>query len=268
MPTFDLVDGVSMVFHDEGQGEPIVLVHGFPLSSAMYEPQRAALSSRFRVITPDLRGMGGSDATPFNPEDYSMNVYADDLVALLDQLGIGQAIVGGMSMGGYIVFAMLRRHPDRIKGVILIDTKAEPDTAEGRAGRFKMIEQARNEGAEAVADAMLPKMLTERTRNEQPELARFVREMMIATPVDGMVGALTALANRPDSTPTLAQINVPTLILVGSDDPITPPAAAETMQRGIANTQLVVVEGAAHAANLERPDIVNQAILDWAAQFI
>lgn len=261
MPTADL-DGVSIFYHDEGQGEPLLLVHGFPLSSDLYQPQRAALSRRFRVITPDLRGMGRSDPQP----GYSMDTYADDLVALLDRLGVGQAIVGGMSMGGYVVFTLLRRHPDRVKGLILIDTKAAADTEEGRQGRYKMIEQARSEGATAIAEAMLPKMLTEQTRSQQLELVEFVRGMMAATPVDGITGALEAMAIRPDSTPLLASIQVPTLIIVGNEDQVTPSAVAQEMHQAMPNAELVIIDGAAHAATLERPAAVNQAIEQWASR--
>lgn len=262
MPTADL-DGVSIFYHDEGQGEPLLLVHGFPLSSDLYQPQRAALSHRFRVITPDLRGMGRSDPLP---GAYSMESYADDLSALLDHLGIGQAIVGGMSMGGYVVFALVRRHPDRVKGLILLDTKAAADTEEGRQGRFKMAEQARSEGASAIAEVMLPKMLTEQTLSQQPELAEFVRGMMAATPVEGITGALEAMAARSDSTPLLASIQVPTLIIVGNEDQITPTAVAQEMHKAIPNAELVIIDGAAHAATLERPAAVNQAIEEWASQ--
>jgi 3-oxoadipate enol-lactonase len=256
MPHIDLVDGLSLFYHDEGAGEPIVLIHGFPLSSEMYQPQRAALSSRFRVITPDLRGTDG----------YSIEAYADDIVALLDELGIGQAIVGGMSMGGYVLLALLRRHPERVKGVMLIDTRAEADTEEGRSNRRKMIEQARSEGAVPIADSMLPKMLTERTREERPELAQFMREMMTTIPIEGIVGALESLMARPDSTDLWPQIAVPTLIIVGSDDPITPPAIAAAMHSAIRDSQLVIIPDAAHAANLERPDEVNAAIMAWAGR--
>lgn len=265
MPTFDILDGLTLFYHDEGQGEPVLLIHGFPLSSELYQPQRAALSNRFRVITPDLRGMGRSTAPT---GEYSMNIYADDLVALLDALGIGQVIAGGMSMGGYVLFALLRRHPDRIKGIMLLDTKAEPDTEEGKTGRRAMAEQARSQGATSIADTMLPKMLTERTRSERPELATFMREMMAATPVDGIVGALEALAARPDSTPQLRSIAVPTLVIGGREDPITPPAVLEAMQQAIPGAQLALIDGAAHAANVEAPEAVNRAIDDWIGQFI
>jgi 3-oxoadipate enol-lactonase len=263
MPHIDVGGGLSLFYHDEGDGEPLVLIHGFPLSSDMYRPQRAALSSRFRVITPDLRGMGRSDAPGANP---TIESYADDVVALLDHLGIGQAIIGGMSMGGYVLLALLRRHPDRAKGVILIDTRAEADTDEGRANRFTMADQARAEGAAPIAEAMLPKMLTERTIRERPDLADTVREMMLATPVDGIVGALHAMAARPDSSDVLASIAVPALIIVGSDDPVTPPDVAARMHSAIHESELVIVSDAAHAANLERADIVNEAIMAWASR--
>jgi 3-oxoadipate enol-lactonase len=267
MPSFELTSGIALHYFDEGAGEPLVLIHGFPFSADLYQPQRAALSSRFRVITPDLRGMGRSDATP-DATDYSVEAYADDVVALMDHLGIGQAIVGGMSMGGYVVFALLRRHPDRVRGVILIDTKAGADTQEGKEGRRAMIAHAQNNGAGAVADAMLPKMLTEQTRSSQPELATFMREMMASTPVDGIVGALTALMNRPDSTPMLGSVSVPALIIVGSEDGITPRAEAENMRDAMPHAELVVIDGAAHAANVERPDAVNRAIEVWLEQFV
>lgn len=260
MPVLD-IGGLSLFYADEGQGEPLLLIHGFPLSSDMYQPQRAALMHRFRVITPDLRGMGKSDV----PTDgYSMDAYADDMLALLDNLGISQVTVAGMSMGGYIAFALLRRAPDRIKGLILIDTKASADDEEALQKRRSMIKQVRNEGSEAAADTS--KMLTERTHQENPDLVAFLRTMMMANAADGIIGALDAMINRPDSTPLLSQIRVPTLIIVGSDDPLTPPAVAETMQQAIPNAQLVVIEGAAHAANLEQPEQVNKVILDWAAQ--
>ncbi len=264
MATFKILDGLSLFYHDEGQGEPLLLIHGFPLSSELYQPQRAALNNHFRILTPDLRGMGRSDAPS---GAYSVETYADDLVALLDHLGIGSAVVAGMSMGGYVLLSMLRRHPERVEGAIFIDTKAGADTDEGRAGRRKMAQQARVEGAGAIADVMLPKMLTERTRTEQPDLAAHVREMMAVTPVDGIVGALEALAARPDSTDILPQINVPALVIVGSEDAITPPVEAQKLQAGIPNAQLVVIDGAAHAANIERPNEVNRAIEQWLEQF-
>lgn len=260
MPIFD-ADGLSLFYNDEGQGEPMVLIHGFPLSSEMWQPQRAALQHRFRVITPDLRGMGRSDVPTGG---YSMTTYADDLVALMDELGIAQAIVGGMSMGGYIAFALLRRAPDRIKGLMLIDTKATPDDDTAKAKRRSLIEQVRTQGSAAAADT--GNMLTPRTHEEQPDLVDYVKRIMLAAPADGIVGALEAMIERPDSSAMLPNIAVPTLVVVGSDDPLTPPNAARAMAEAIPNAQLVVIGGAAHASNLERPDQVNKALLDWAVQ--
>jgi len=260
MPIFD-AGGLSIFYNDEGQGEPMILIHGFPLSSEMWQPQRAALQHRFRVITPDLRGMGRSDVPTGG---YSMITYADDILALMDELGIAQAIVGGMSMGGYITFALLRRAPDRIKGVMLIDTKATADDDTTKAKRRSLIEQVRSEGPAAAAET--ENMLTPRTHEEQPELVVYVKRIMASTPADGIVGALHAMIERPDSSAMLPEIAVPTLVVVGSDDPLTPPDAARAMAEAIPNTQLVIIEGAAHASNLERPDQVNKALLDWAVQ--
>jgi pimeloyl-ACP methyl ester carboxylesterase len=260
MPIFD-AGGLSIFYHDEGQGEPLLLIHGFPLSSDMWEPQRAALMHRFRVVAPDLRGMGKSDVPT---GDYSMAAYADDLIALLDELGIAQVIVCGMSMGGYIAFELLRRAPDRVSGLILIDTRATADDDTTKAKRRSLIDQVRSEGSRAAADT--DTMLTERTHREQPDLVEYVRRIMSAMPADGIVGALNAMIDRPDSTAMLSQIAVPTLVIVGSEDTLTPPALAQQMQAATPNAQLVVIEGAAHGSSLERPDDVNKAILDWAGQ--
>jgi pimeloyl-ACP methyl ester carboxylesterase len=227
----------------------------------MWEPQRAALMHRFRVVTPDLRGTGKSDVPTGG---YSMAAYADDLLALMDELGIAQTIVGGMSMGGYIAFELLRRAPDRVGGLILIDTKAAADDEEAKSKRRAMINQVRSEGSRAAVQT--EKMFTERTHQEDPDLIKFTRRMMSAMPTDGIVGALNAMIARPDSTAMLSEITVPTLVIVGSDDTLTPPDAARTMQAAIPDAQLTVIEGAAHGANLERPDDVNKAILDWAGQ--
>lgn len=242
---------------DEGNGEPVLLIHGYPLSHAMWQPQRAALSAGYRVIAPDLRGHGLSDA-PTGP--ITVDVFADDLAALLDALGIGQATVMGLSMGGYVTMALLRRHPQRIRAVALLATKMTADTATGRQGRNEMIILARTEGAAAIADAMLPKMLTEATRSDNPELAAHVHGMMAATPVAGIVGALEALRERPDATATLAAARLPALIVVGENDGVTPPSEAEAMQRTLPGAQLVRIPAAAHLLTLEQPAAVNEAL--------
>ena len=259
MPTIDL-DGIALHYTDEGTGEPVVLVHGFPHSSDLWTPQRAALSADYRVICPDLRGHGPSDP-PHGVA--SVDMYADDIVALLDYLGIGQAAVGGLSMGGYIVMALLRRRPDRLRAVMLMATKAPGDTEAGKQGRDDMIALAEQEGAGAVADKLLPKMLTVRTRTDNQDLVTFVREMMAGTSVEGVVGALNALRDRPDSTATLHGLDLPALILVGQEDEITPPAEATAMRGLLANARLEVIPDAAHLLNLEQPEAVNHALLQF-----
>lgn len=257
MPTVDL-DGISLHYMDEGAGEPVVLVHGFPFSAEMWKPQRAALSASHRVITPDLRGHGRSDP-PHGAA--SIGMYADDIVAILDELGVGQATVAGLSMGGYVVMALLGRHPERVRGVMLMATKAPGDTDAGKQGRNEMIRLAEEEGAAAVAEKLLPKMLTARTRAENGELVEFVRTMMVGTPVEGIVGALHALRDRPDSTETLTALQIPALVLAGGSDELIPPAEAERMHAAISGSQLEIVPDAAHLLNLEQPEAVNAAMM-------
>jgi pimeloyl-ACP methyl ester carboxylesterase len=163
-------------------------------------------------------------------------------------------------MGGYVLMALLRRHPNRVRAVMLMSTKATPDTADGKRGRDEMIALAEAEGAGAVADRMLPKMLTARTRTEDPGLTEFVRSMMAATPVEGIVGALKALRDRPDSTSTLQGLQLPALILGGAEDEVAVPADLETMHRAIPGSSLEIVPEAAHLFNLEQPDVTNRTI--------
>ena len=257
MPTVDL-DGISLHYLDEGAGEPVVLVHGFPLSAEMWKPQRAALSASHRVLTPDLRGHGRSDP-PHGAA--SIGMYADDIVAILDELGVGQATVAGLSMGGYVVMALLRRHPERVRGVMLMSTKAPGDNDAGKQGRNDMIRLAEDEGAAAVAEKLLPKLLTERTRAENAELVEFVRTMMAGTSVEGIVGALHALRDRPDSTETLAALTLPALVLAGANDDLMPPAEAERIHDAIAGSELEIVPDASHLLNLEQPEAVNATMM-------
>lgn len=260
MPTFR-ANGVMLYYEDVGHGPPLVLLHGFALSSEMWQPQRAALQVHFRVITPDLRGMGRSSVPAIG---YSMDVYAADVAALLDHLQLERVLLGGMSMGGYVVFAFLRRYRERVRGLILIDTQAHPDDDEMRAKRSALIDKVRVEGSSAIADTT--KMFKQDTHTTQPELVERMATIMQATAVEGIVGALTAMIERPDATSDLQATNVPALVVVGRDDPLTPPVEAEAMQAALPDAELLVLDGAAHAANLEQPDVVNNAIRAWGAK--
>jgi pimeloyl-ACP methyl ester carboxylesterase len=255
MPTVN-VNGVQIAYRDEGRGRPLLLIHAFPLSSAMWERQIAALVGAYRLIVPDLRGFGASPAVP---DTTSLDQYADDLAGLLDQLGLEQISVAGLSMGGYIAFALLRRHRERVDALVLADTRPQPDTEEGRRAREENAQLAEQRGAGAIADQMLPKLLSS---SASEELRAEVRGIIEANHPAGIAAALRAMATRPDSTPLLATIAVPTLIVVGAEDGLTPPSDARAMHTAIAGSQLVELPGAGHLANLEATEAFNAAVDD------
>ncbi len=237
----------------------ILFVHGFPFDHEQWRPQVTGLS-RWRCIAPDLRGFHGGAAPTGG---YAMSVYADDLAGVLDRSGIDRAVWCGLSMGGYILFEVLRRHPERVRGVILCDTKAEPDTAEAKAGRDELIRVAQRDGAAAIAERLLPKVLGTTTRARRPEVVAMVRAMASRLKVAGLVGALQAIRERPDSGPQLENIGVPTLVLGGSEDEISPAAGMRVMAQRIGGAKYVEVPEAGHLAPLERPELVNEALEDF-----
>ena len=253
------VGDVNLAVDLRGDGPALLLVHGFPLDRTLWAHQVATLSG-WRRIAPDLRGMGSSDAPA---EGYGMAAYADDLARLLDRLEIARAVVAGLSMGGYVVFEMLRRHRDRIAGVILMDTRADADGDEGRAGRDAMVRVAEAEGARAVAERMLPRVLGRSTQQTQPVLVEQVREMMARTPVAGVVGALRAMKERADSTPLLPSIDVPALVVVGQEDELTPPSAAKVLAGAIPSAAMTVIPGAGHLTPLEAPTAVSRVMAEF-----
>jgi 3-oxoadipate enol-lactonase len=243
------VNGIQLSYDEVGIDLPIVFLHAFPLDRSMWAPQVGALVRQGRCVAPDLRGFGAS--TPAPP--YSMDQYADDVAALLDLLGAHPAVVVGLSMGGYVAFAFWRRHRARVRALVLADTRSGADTDEGREKRRRLIEVARTRGSGTVAEMQIATMIGETTRQRRPEVVETVRAMMAAAPVEGIVGALEAMMARPDSTPTLATIDVPTLIVVGAEDALTPPKEAQAMHEEIRGSRLEVVAQAGHICNLERP---------------
>jgi pimeloyl-ACP methyl ester carboxylesterase len=248
----------ALSFDDVGQGPPVVLLHAFPLSRLMWRPQADALRDAYRVITPDLRGFGSSLAFPGAP---SVEQLADDVAALLDELKVEEPVaLGGLSMGGYVALAFARRHAARLRGLVLADTRAEADDEVARANRERLIVFAADNPAGAVLEQMLGKLLGEQTRQQHPEVVEQVRAIAGAQAPAGVVQALQALRDRPDAGPSLGAIRVPTLVLVGRDDALTPPALAESLAARIPGARLEVIDGAGHLSNLERPDRFNAAL--------
>jgi pimeloyl-ACP methyl ester carboxylesterase len=253
-----LTHGVTR-YLEAGSGWPVVLLHGFPLSADMWRPQLEAPPDGWRYLAPDLRGFGPAAAAPAT----SMDELAAAVVEWLDALRIEKATIGGLSMGGYVTFALLRRARERASAVILADTRATADTEQGRAARTTMIETVRAKGVAAVADEMMPKLLGETTHRERPQVERVVREIAAANAPEGLAGAIEAMRERPDSTPGLAKISVPALVLVGEEDVLTPPSDAEAMRAALARGRLVEIPRAGHLSNLEAPGEFSAALADF-----
>jgi len=246
------VHGVELALDDEGSGPALLFVHGYPLDGTLWRHQAGAFPG-WRTLVPDLRGCGRSDAPDLG---YSMATYADDLAALLDAVGVDDVVLAGLSMGGYIGFEFVRRHRPRLRGLVLADTKAQSDSAEGRKGREGAIADAREGGAPLIAEQMLPKLLAP---GAAESLRDQVRAMIAAAPVPGIIGALAAMRDRPDSTELLPTLGgLPTLIVVGAEDALTPPKEAEGMAKAIPGAKLVVLEKAGHLTPLEQPTEFNR----------
>lgn len=258
-----IVNCTRLYYVQMGQGIPLLLVHGYPLDHTLWLAQMDRLSDIAQVIAPDLRGFGQSDA----PDGIcTMVAYADDLAALLDALKIGPVVVCGLSMGGYIALAFWKKYAARVRGLILVDTRAGADAPAARQGRLDMVEQVKQHGAKPAADAMLPRLLAESTRQLRPDVVEFAHAMMLRQPPVGIIGAQLGMAERPDSTPILPTINVPTLAVFGAEDVVTP---AETEGRDLAaaipGAKLVVLPDAGHLSNLEQPDAFNTAVREFLA---
>ncbi len=234
-----------------------MLLHAFPLNARMWEGQLALADSGWRVIAPQLRGYDGGAG---DPSTASIDDYAGDVIDLFDALHIKLAVVAGLSMGGYVAFAMLRYASRYVQGLILSDTRSQADTPEGVAGRTRMLQLVQEKGPSAVADELLPKLLGETTRTTRPAVVEHARTLILASSAEAIGGGLRALMTRPDSTALLHTIHVPTLIVVGDEDTLTPPAAAEEMHQGIAGSELVRIPQAGHLSNLEQPELFNAAL--------
>jgi len=247
-------------FDDDGPGPVVVLLHGFPFDRTMWSHQQSTVGAIYRVIAPDLRGHGTSAA----PDGiYTVDEMADDVIETLDGLHLtGPVVFGGLSMGGYLVLSIAARYPDRVKGLMLMNTRAAADSPEAAKAREVLARQVEAEGnAEAVVSTMLPRYFARSTFEHQPHLIARMHHQMARTPARAVAGTLRGLARRPDRTGLLPSITAPTLVLASRDDQLIPFEESEAMARSLPSARLVAIEGAGHVTPLENPKATNAAIL-------
>jgi 3-oxoadipate enol-lactonase len=242
----------------DSAGRVIVLLHAFPLTARMWLPQLLAAPAGWRVIAPDLAGLGSTDDQ--EGDRAALDDYANDVLTLLDQLQIDRAHVGGLSLGGYVALAVARLAPERVTGLVLADTKAPADNAEQRAARDRLITIVDAGGPDAVATEMLPRLVSQTSAREQPELLAEIRAQIGLNRAPGLRRAILRLRDRPDAGPGLSAVTVPTLVLVGDEDIPTPIADAEFLARHIRGARLEILAGAGHLSNLERPEAFTAAL--------
>ncbi|MCL4707098.1 alpha/beta hydrolase [bacterium] len=255
------INGINLHYEDHGHGLPVILLHGFPLTHEIWQPQIEALQNECRVITPDLRGHGKSEAPG---EVYTMAGLADDIAGLIKHLNCGPAIIAGHSMGGYVAFAFYRRYADLVKGQVLVSTRAAADTPEGKANREAMAQRAEHERSSAVAvEKMLPNMMSPASLAADPSLQTKVDAMMAATSFHGIAGAQRGMASRSDSSDLLQTISVPTLIIAGTADALIPPVESQNMAQAIHGAELQLLDDAGHLPSLEKPHEFTAALQHW-----
>ena len=252
-----MVHGVSLAVDVQGEGPAVLMIHGYPMDHTIWAGPIADLAGWCR-IAPDLRGFGGSDAPDLG---YSIPTYADDLAALLDAMSVERVVICGLSMGGYIALEFVRRWRERVRGLVLMDTRAEPDSAEAKRGRDQQAALARDSGAAAVAQEMAARVLSPAATES---VRRSVREMMAQTPVAGIVGALSAMRDRADSRPLLSTLaGIPTLVVAGADDPATPPESVATMAAAIPGARFERIPGAGHIPPVEQPELTSRLLREF-----
>ena len=252
--------GVAMSYRDLGEGDPLVLLHAFPLNGRMFEPQMEAFSGGRRVIAPDFPGFGRSPRTPAQPD---VRYYAEAVGGLLDRLGLERVVLGGVSMGGYVAFGCLRLFPRRISGLVLADTRPEPDSDEVRENRKDMARRVAEEGVEVLVELQMERLLARDTLENVEEVVERVRAMILESAPGGVVAALGAMRTRPDSTPLLAEIQAPTLVIGGEEDGISSPEVMGAMAQKIPNSRHVTLPRAGHLSNLENPEGFNVALREF-----
>jgi 3-oxoadipate enol-lactonase len=254
-----MASGAMMSYRElgEGPGDPLVLLHAFPLNGRMFEPQMEAFSGERRVVAPDYPGFGRSPRTPAQPD---VRYYAEAVGGLLDRLGLERVVLGGVSMGGYVAFGCLRLFPQRISSLVLANTRPEPDSDEIRENRKEMARRVADEGVEVLVELQMERLLARDSLENNEEVVERVRAMILESSPGGVVAALGAMRNRSDSTPLLAEIEVPTLVIGGEEDGISSPEVMGAMAQKIPNSRHVTLPRAGHLSNLENPEGFNAAL--------
>lgn len=257
-----LPSGVSINYVERGTpaGLPVVFIHGFPFSHRMWDAQMRALPHGIRAISYDLRGHGESQVAD---GQYTIEFLVDDLIALLDHLVIDKAVLCGLSMGGYVALRAIERSPERVRALVLADTRSEADPNEAKIKRAATIMAVKRDGVPAFAETFVKAVFAPQNLSGQPQAVESIKSIIRGNTQLGIAGTLIALAARTDTTASLAKITVPTLIMVGEHDTLTPPAASESMHAAIKGSQLVVVPGAGHVANIENEAVFNQALVSF-----
>ena len=249
---------IELAYTDVGSGPALIFLHGYPFDRSMWREQIELPSAKgFRAVGPDLRGLGESKGSG---EITTMEEMARDVGALLNKLKIDRAVICGLSMGGYVAFEFVHLFPTRVLGLVLAGTRAPADNDQEKQGREQQAQRMLAEGMSGIADATLPKLLAPRTLSDKPEVVARVREMILRSDPRGAAAAQRGMAMRRDYADDLPNISVPTLIVVGREDPIRPVADAEFMQRLIRNSRLGIIEDAAHMTNMEQPEIFNERL--------
>jgi pimeloyl-ACP methyl ester carboxylesterase len=255
------INGINVAYDDQGSGPAVLLIHGFPLCRKMWRPQFNTIpKAGFRLIAPDLRGFGESDV-PNGP--YSIDLFADDIVELLDHLELDRAVVGGMSMGGYVLFNLLDRYPERLSGACFITTRAHADDEAGKARRLQLAQEVMKFGPQSIADSFEQILFAEESLKERPKLLGEVYRWMIGTDSRGLAGGLIAMRERKDYTPLLGNFTLPALAIGAEDDKAAPPDVVREIAAGIPGCQLCIIPHAGHMANLENPGAFNDCLLEF-----
>ncbi len=257
------LDTIKLAYDDRGSGQPVVLLHGYPLDHRMWRPQIEALSKECRVIAPDLRGFGQSTQRSEDAHSgVSMRQYAADVAALLDAIGVTEPVIlCGFSMGGYILWQFVLQFPERVKAIVACDTRVIADSAEAREGRLKTADEVAETGVEPIITAMLPKLLSQATRDSQPAIVDEVSTIMRSCSPAAIAASLRGMADRPDVTVKLAEMTQPALVLVGAEDAISPPDEMRGIAEKLPQADFVEIPGAGHMTTLENPQAVNDALL-------